>query len=125
VGIIVFYPPYRLVGWAEPRWNLPQDRRATYKLLGGTVAFGGWILLIAAGFRELMGWRPAVWALVLLPFLGILTIRIRDRWDDAVSDLRRFLLLRGRSDLRSRLVERQRELAERLRALQQELEPPR
>jgi glycerol-3-phosphate O-acyltransferase / dihydroxyacetone phosphate acyltransferase len=124
MGTIAFYPPYWLVGWAEPRWNLPDDRRATYKLLGGTVAFGGWILLISAGLRELMGWRPAVWALVLLPLLGILTIRIRDRWDDAVSDLRRFLVLRGRSDLRSRLIERQRELAERLRALQQELERP-
>jgi len=122
LGTLIFYPPYWLVGWAEPRWNLPEDKRATYKVLGGTVAFGGWILLISAGLRELMGWRPAVWALVGLPLLGILTVRIRDRWADAVSDLKRFLFLRGRSDLRSRLLERQRQLAGRIRALQQELE---
>jgi glycerol-3-phosphate O-acyltransferase / dihydroxyacetone phosphate acyltransferase len=122
LGTLIFYPPYWLVGWAEPRWNLPVDKRATYKVLGGTAAFGGWILLISAGLRELMGWRPAVWALVGLPLLGILTVRIRDRWDDAVSDLKRFLFLRGRSDFRSRLLERQRQLAGRIRALQQELE---
>jgi len=124
VGTLIFYPPYWFVGWMEPRYDLPYDKRATYKVLGGAVAFGGWILLIAAGLRELMGWRPAVWALVLLPFLAILTVRIRDRWSDAVSDLKRFLFLRGRADLRTRLLERQGELAERIRALQQSLERP-
>lgn len=124
LGTLLFYPPYRLVGWAEPRWNLPPDKRATYKLLAGTAAFGGWILLIAAGLREWTGWRHALQALVLLPLLGILTLRIRDRWRDAVTDLRRFLFLRGRADLRSRLLARQAEIAGRIRALQQELEPP-
>lgn len=121
VGTLIFYPPYWFVGWMEPRYDLPADKRATYKVLGGAVAFGGWILLIAAGLRELLGWRPAVWALVLLPFLGLLTVRIRDRWSDAVADLKRFLVLRGRADLRSRLIARQRELADRIRALQQRL----
>lgn len=121
LGTVVFYPPYRLVGWAEPRWDLPPDKRATYKVLGGAAAFGGWILLIAAGLREFVGWRPAVGALILLPLLGILTVRIRDRWHDAVTDLQRFLLLRGRRDLRTRLLDRQRELAARIRAFQQRL----
>jgi glycerol-3-phosphate O-acyltransferase / dihydroxyacetone phosphate acyltransferase len=124
VGTLIFYPPYWLVAWAEPRYDLPPDKRATYKVLGGAVAFGGWILLIAAGLRELMGWRPALWALALLPLLAILTLRIRDRWEDAVADLRRFLLLRGRQDLRTRLLERQKELADRIRTLQQKLEGP-
>jgi glycerol-3-phosphate O-acyltransferase / dihydroxyacetone phosphate acyltransferase len=122
VGAIVFFLPYRLVGWAEPRYQLPPDKRATYKVLGGATACGGWILALAALLRELMGWQPALIALIVLPVLGILTLAIRDRWQDAASDLRRILLLKGRSDLRKKLLERQAELALRLRELQWKVE---
>jgi glycerol-3-phosphate O-acyltransferase / dihydroxyacetone phosphate acyltransferase len=122
LGAILFYPPWRLVRWAEPRYDLPPDKRATYKVLGGATACGGWVLLLAALLREFVGWRPALVALLLLPVLGLLTLAIRDRWREAVSDLRRFLVLRGRKDLRERLRERQAELASRIRDLQKALE---
>ncbi len=122
IGSILFLPPYRLVGWAEPRFDLPPDKRATYKVLGGTAAFGGWILALAALVRELMGWQPAMILLIVLPVLGILTLTIRDRWDLAVADFRRILLLKGRRDLREKLLERQAALAIRLRELQRRVE---
>lgn len=122
VGAMIFFLPYRLVGWAEPRYKLPPDKRATYKVLGGATACGGWILALAALIRELLGWQPALIVLIVLPVLGILTLMIRDRWQEAASDLRRILLLKGRADLREKLLERQAELALRLRNLQREVE---
>ncbi len=117
LGAVVFFFPYRLVGWAEPRYHLPPDKRATYKVLGGATACGGWILALAALLRELAGWRPALAALLVLPLLGIMTLAIRDRWQNAATDLRRILLLKGRQDLRRKLLERQADLARRLRSL--------
>lgn len=121
LGTIVFFAPWRIVGWAEPRFQLPLDRRATYKVLGGIVALGGWVLLLAGLVFYLSGWRPALATLLVLPLLGLLTLRIRERWRTAVEDLRRFLLLRGRDDIRSQLLARQRELADRIRGLQDRL----
>ncbi len=117
LGAVIFFPPYRLVGWAEPRYHLPADKRATYKVLGGATACGGWILILAALLREFFGWQPALAALLILPVLGIMTLAIRDRWQTAATDLRRILLLKGRQDLRQKLLERQAELARRLRTL--------
>jgi len=123
VGAIVFVAPYQLLIRVEKRLDIPPDKLATYKVLGGTAAFGGWTLILAALLREFVGWRPALAVLILLPLLGILTLAIRNRWHDAAADLRRFLVLRGRRDLRQGLLARQAELAERLRDLQHELAP--
>jgi hypothetical protein len=86
------------------------------------VAFGGWVLLLALGARYGLGWRPAMVLLAILPALGFTTLAIRDRWRDAISDLQRFLVLRGRADLRTRLLTRQRELADEIRRMQRRLE---
>ena len=117
LGLLLFFPAYQLVVRTEPRLHLPPDRRATYRLLGGAVAGGGWVLILAALLRELMGWRLALWALALMPLLGLLTLRIRHRWRDALADLQRLLVLAGRKDLRARLLERQALIAVRIRAL--------
>ncbi len=121
IGTLIFLLPWRIVGWAEPRFDLPDDRRATYKVLGGIVTLGLWVLLFAALIFYVWGWRFAVGSLIILPLLGLLTLRIRERWGDAAGDLRRFLVLKGRNDIRSRLLERQRELARQIRNLQAEL----
>ncbi|MEX2532214.1 MAG: 1-acyl-sn-glycerol-3-phosphate acyltransferase [Gemmatimonadota bacterium] len=121
LGSILFLVPYRLVGWVEPRLELPPDKRATYKVLGGAAAAGLWVLILATILRYWQGWQPAIVALLALPLLGILTVAIRDRWQDAVSDLRRILILKGQTDLRNRLMQRQRRLAERIRTLQEEI----
>jgi glycerol-3-phosphate O-acyltransferase / dihydroxyacetone phosphate acyltransferase len=118
VGTLVFWLPWTLVQRAEPRFRLTPDRRATYRVLAGAVACGAWVLLLSALVMELRGWRPALALLLLLPLTGFLTLRIRTRWRSAVADLRRFLVLRGRRDVRSRLLEAQRGLALSIRELQ-------
>lgn len=122
IGWLAFLPPWTVLKHAEPRFHLPADRRATYRVLGGSVVFGVWVLLLALSARYGLGWRPAMVLLAVLPLLGFLTLAIRDRWRGAVSDLQRFLVLRGRSDIRTRLLARQRELADRIRRLQHRLE---
>lgn len=122
VGAVFFFLPYHLIRWAEPRYDLPPERRATYKVLGGAAVFGGWILFSAALLRELVGWRPALAVLVALPLLGLFTLAVRDRWREAAADLKRILLLKGRQDLSRKLLERQADLASRIRDLQRILE---
>jgi glycerol-3-phosphate O-acyltransferase / dihydroxyacetone phosphate acyltransferase len=118
VGTLVFWLPWTLVQRAEPRFRLTPDRRATYRVLGSTVMCGVWVLVIAALTMEFRGWRPALALLFLLPLTGFLTLRIRTRWRTAVADLRRFLVLRGHRDVRTRLLEAQRALALSIRELQ-------
>lgn len=121
VGTLVFWLPWSLVQWAEPRFRLTPDRRATYRVLASTVACGVWVVLVAALALEFRGWQPAMALLLVLPLSGFLTLRIRTRWRTAIEDLRRFLVLRGRGDVRSGLLAAQRELAESIRDLQSRL----
>jgi glycerol-3-phosphate O-acyltransferase / dihydroxyacetone phosphate acyltransferase len=117
VGSLVFWIPWTLVRRSEPRFRLTPDRRATYRVLATAAACGVWVLVLSAVVLELRGWRPALALLGILPLTGFLTLRIRSRWRSAVLDLRRFLLLRGREDVRSRLLGDQRRLAEAIRDL--------
>jgi glycerol-3-phosphate O-acyltransferase / dihydroxyacetone phosphate acyltransferase len=117
VGTVVFWVPWTVVRRSEPRFRLTPDRQATYRVLATAVTCGGWVLLLSALALEFRGWRSAVALLAILPLTGLLTLRIRTRWRSAILDLRRFLLLRGRQDVRSRLLADQRRLAEQIRDL--------
>lgn len=121
VGTLVFWLPWTVVRRSEPRFRLPPDRRATYRVLASTVTCGSWVVLLAALVLEFRGWQPAMALLLILPLSGFLTLRIRSRWRSALFDLRRFLFLRGRTDVRAELLHAQRELAEAIRALQNRL----
>jgi hypothetical protein len=118
LGSLIFWPPWKLVRTAEPRFRLPLDRQATYRVLATVVLGGGWVLLLAMLALELQGWRSAMAVLLVFPLTGILTLRIRTRWRAAVADLRRFLFLRGQDAIRGELLETQGRLARTIRALQ-------
>lgn len=118
MGSLIFWAPWTLVTKVEPRFQLPLDRQATYRVLATVVAGGGWVLILATLALEFQGWRSAMSVLLLFPLLGLLTLRIRTRWRAAVRDLRRFLFLRGQDSVRTELLETQRRLAKTIRALQ-------
>lgn len=121
-GAALYYPPYRLTGVLEGHARPSRDVRATYKLLVGAAAHLAWTLLLALAAGALLGWGWAFAALPALPAAGLLTVAVRNRWDEAVDDARRFFLLRRRgADLLPELRRRQREIAERLRALRSEV----
>lgn len=124
VGVAIFVLPYLLISRSEPRFRLRPDQQATYWVLGGAVAYGGWILLIALLAGWLRSWQTTAALLLVLPPLGLLTLRLKERWSTATSELRRFLFLRGRGDLRSRLLERQADLATAIRRMQRRMARP-
>ncbi len=121
VGVATFYLPYRLTGIIEAASRPDLDRRSTYKALYGALLHLAWILALSAAAGWWLGWRVCIGAVVGLVLLGILTLSIRERWTDALANARRHLLLRGRRTLHERLRVRQREIAERLRALRAEV----
>ncbi|GLH72740.1 hypothetical protein GETHLI_12420 [Geothrix limicola] len=97
---LLYWPPYRLVGWIAGRVTDEGDQTATLKLLGGALVHPLWALLLAvlAGLR--WGWAAA-WvppAALLVAGLGLPHLEraaedlqaIRGflrRWDPAVPEL--------------------------------------
>ncbi|HEX2094388.1 MAG TPA: lysophospholipid acyltransferase family protein [Longimicrobiaceae bacterium] len=121
-GTAVYFLPYRLTGILEARARPSHDVRATYKLLVGAVVHLVWTVGLALATGALLGGWAGVAVLAVLPLLGLLAVAVHNRWEEAVDDARRFLLLRGRGgDLLPELRLRQRRIAERLEALREEL----
>lgn len=121
VGDLAFHLPNFVTEALEASAEIEHDVRATYKLLVGAVAHLAWILLLSAAIASSLGWRWGLAALLVLPLLGLLTVAVRNRRDEAVEDARRFFLLRRhRADLLPELRGRQHAIAERLEALRSE-----
>lgn len=117
LGSVLFYIPYRLTGVVEAKARPEHDVRATHKVLGGAALHLVWILLLAGVAGAWGGPGVGISALVALPILGVVTVAVRNRWDEAADSARRFLRLRQRGALVEELRARQREIAERLEAL--------
>ncbi len=123
LGGLIFWAPLHFVGLVEERMELSPEVRASYKVIGGTIAFTGWALLLAIWAFRSWSWAAAAGVLLVLPILGLAMCGTHGRWGNAIADLRRFVLLRERSDIRTRLLVRQRDLASRLSSLRQSLNP--
>lgn len=116
-GSILLFVPYRLTRWIADQPGLDQDERATWKIMAGTMSYLVWTLLVAIAVGILISWPWAAAAFIGLPPLALATYRFRDMWADACTDVRRYVSLRRRSDLRAWLLELRRELAESLENL--------
>jgi 1-acyl-sn-glycerol-3-phosphate acyltransferase len=114
VGIGVFWLPYRFTDFIARIGKPNEDTISTYKVLGGTAVFLVWILLLSAVVGMVAGAGWGIAALVVLPALAFATLAITERWSDAWTDIRRFLVLRRKDDLLRDLRETQHALAERL-----------
>ena len=119
VGTVVFYLPYRATDAAVSRLETTPDLRATYRTLGGALFFALWILVIALVTGLVAGLASGLAALFVLPVIALLTLGALDRWRDAKSVTRRFLLLRTHAELRQELVGRQSQIARRLHDLRE------
>lgn len=114
IGSVLFWPPYRLIGWRDRRQALERDVRATYKLMEGAVAMAGWIVVLAAVAGVAWGIVGAMVALIFLPLLGLATVWLRDWWSASWRQARRFVLLRRQPGLREQLGTEQRAIADEL-----------
>ena len=114
IGIAVFWVPYRVTDIIARLGKPADDTVSTYKVLGGTVVFLVWMLILSVVIGMMAGTGWGIATLVLLPALAFATLAITERWSDAWTDVRRFFLLRRKDDLVRDLRERQRALAARL-----------
>ncbi len=121
-GSILLFVPYRLTQWVADQPGLDQDERATWKIMAGTLSYLVWALLIAITVGILISWIWAAAVMIASPPLALVTYIFRDMWVDACMDVRRYVALRRRSDLRTWLLELRRELAESLEQLRRDSE---
>ena len=123
VGAVVFWPPYRVVGFIDRRQDLDGDIRATHKLLGGIALITGWIGVLSALGAARWGIGVGLALVLGLPLLGFATLSLRDWWGDSWQEARMYLLLRHRPVLRATLLEEQAELARELERINRS-QPP-
>ncbi|HWP37708.1 MAG TPA: 1-acyl-sn-glycerol-3-phosphate acyltransferase [Gemmatimonadales bacterium] len=119
-GFLLFIVPYQVTGTIVNRMRLEPDTRSTWKLLLGLAIHGAWVGLLTATAALRWGPRAGVLVAICVPLVGIVGLRVRERWRGAWVDARRFFALRSRRELIAALREGQRDLAERFRVLYSE-----
>ncbi|MBL0210377.1 MAG: 1-acyl-sn-glycerol-3-phosphate acyltransferase [Holophagaceae bacterium] len=80
---LLFWPPYRFIGWLANRLTDELDQTATYKLLGGLLFMPAWAALLLGLAIWLWGLAGAAFvpALAILAFLSLpLSERLREDW---------------------------------------------
>lgn len=94
-GLVIHYPPYRLIGFLTGRVG-PREREslATVKLTTAFLLFplvwlGGTLLAARVG-----GWAAAALAALLVPLSGWMALRLAELWDQAAGAARALVLYR-------------------------------
>lgn len=116
-GAALFWVPYRLTGVITDRLRLEQDVRSTWKLLIGIVLYTLWLAVMVVVAGATFGIWAALLTVVGVPTIALVGLQVRERWQSAWSEARRFFLLRSRGSLVGKLRDEQRELAARLDVL--------
>ena len=117
VGAALFWVPYQLTGMIVNRLRLEVDVRSTWKLLIGIVLYALWLVALVILAGTTFGWVAALLTVVLVPAVAMIGLLVRERWQSAWSDARRFFLLRSRGSLIAKLRSEQKDLAVRLEGL--------
>lgn len=112
-GLIVFFVPYHLTGWAARLSTRERDQLATAQVIAGTVIYGLWLAGLCAAAWRLGGRTGGLAMLILLPVLALASLVALEREAAVLDTVRSWLLLRrpGR-DTRERLRRRRSELAD-------------
>jgi len=124
VGVVLFWLPYRLVGWMVDRQELAADVRATHKLLGGAAVMLVWVIALGVIAGVLLGWAWVVGTLIGLPLIGVATLWFKDQWGRSLQAIRRFFVLRSKTEQLGPLREDQRQLAADLDAINRRFPAP-
>ncbi len=120
-GYLLFWLPNKLTGRIATAMRPHVDQRSTYQLLLGIVAYLLWIGSLATAAWWFEGIITGVAVLGLVPVVGVVGRRLREKWRGAWKDARRFFMLRSRPAQIEALQRRQREIAERFAAFYEEV----
>lgn len=114
IGYLFFLPPNRATGFIAEHSGADEAELSTWKLLIGIPMYTIWVALVGLflGFR--FGPTAGLSACVLGPIVGTSGLWLRERWLGVSDDMRRFFLLRGRSEFIAGLRTRQSEIANRM-----------
>jgi 1-acyl-sn-glycerol-3-phosphate acyltransferase len=116
-GATLFWVPYQVTGVIVNRLRLSEDVRSTWKLLIGAVLYALWLLALTVVAGTTFGWLGAFLTMVSVPLVAMAGLTVRENWQHAWDDARRFFLLRSRGSLVAKLREEQKQLAGRLDVL--------
>lgn len=87
---LLFWPPYRLVGWAAKRFTDELDQTATYKLLGAVVFFPLWMALLMLLGHRFVHWSTGFVAVPLAALLAFLCLPLLERLEEDWQAIRGF-----------------------------------
>ena len=96
---LLFWPPYRLIGWATARLTDELDQTATYKLLGGMFCMPLWLLLLMGLGVYQWGWWT-VWLAPLGACMAFFTLPLTEHLREDVQAVRGFLSRRHQETAR-------------------------
>lgn len=113
-GAMVFWIPREVTALTARAGSSAPDQVSTWKLILGIPVYAAWIL--ALGTAADVAWGPVagLGALLLTPLLGLAGLWARERWREALGDIRRFLRLRARRSLVKALRDEQHLIADAL-----------
>jgi 1-acyl-sn-glycerol-3-phosphate acyltransferase len=110
LGTLVWYVPYKSPKASLSLYNPPYEAVASYKLGTALLAFPLTFALYLAAAWWFVGLLGMIVAAVVLPVVGLVALRWRDRWKMVREDVRMFRRSIGTRALREQLVARRQAL---------------
>ncbi|HSC27677.1 MAG TPA: 1-acyl-sn-glycerol-3-phosphate acyltransferase [Vicinamibacterales bacterium] len=112
-GLLAFFVPYRLTGFAARFATRERDVYATAQVISGAIIYGTWLGAVALAAWWFGGRTHALLAVIVLPLLAVASLFAIERESAVVDAVRSWLLLRrARHETRERLRRRRSELAD-------------
>lgn len=114
VTVGLFWIPYQFTGWLAGALERSRAGISTYRVIGGFVVFGAWIIALAVALGLRAGWAAGVATFLVLPAVAITGLYAIEHWRDTIGTARSWITLRRRDPRIGTIRERQRKLADRL-----------
>jgi hypothetical protein len=114
-GALVFWVPWLATDLAaRSAMKKGADLVSTTRVIGGTLIFSAWILVLSFAVTVAWGTRAGIATLLVLPVLALVTLLVRERLAQAMREAMHFFRVSRTSGAQAELRARQRELAQRL-----------
>ena len=117
IGYVLFRPPNWATAACTKAMAPAEDRLSTHKVLLGFIMHAIWTILLAVIAGIVVSPIVGLGALAGIPLYGVVGLRMRESWQGAGRDLRRFYTLRARRGLMDELREEDARLAEGLESV--------